>query len=131
MPTDCNDCPTDSDQEATVIGWGHTYTGGNFVDWLNKANVTMVNEYTCVQLFGYRWDNSMICTIGKNNTNVCNGDSGGSLAVMKSDGSFAQCGIASFRKAGSRCGETPTVFSKVCLVTDWIQSYIDQYLDSN
>lgn len=117
----------------TIIGYGHTSTGVNANDYLQKTTVSYVTQTVCQS----QWStvsSSQICTDGvvsggsglKNAS--CQGDSGGPLLWYDPNSTLTkQIGIVSYGPA--TCGDpgtvTQSVFTEVADYNGWIQSVLN------
>ena len=66
----------------------------------------------------YRIKKFFICTENRDRRDVCQGDSGGSLGVQRSDGRFQLAGITSW---GLGCGVQANYYARVSEFVNWIQ----------
>ena len=68
------------------------------------------------------WDVNHLCASNSGYEGVCNGDSGGPLAVETDPGIWEVWGVTSYgRKNCCGCPEWPAVFSVIYGVLDWIK----------
>ncbi|XP_033233994.1 serine protease grass-like isoform X2 [Drosophila pseudoobscura] len=114
----------DSIQQFSVAGWGWT-EAGSFSHVLKTANVTQVDQFTCLADFGFEVDQSHICA-GDPARHTCYGDSGGPLFATISQDLVdynVQFGIVSY-------GENPCqgvgVFTNVKSYIPWIEHTINR-----
>ncbi|KAM4609932.1 chymotrypsin-like elastase family member 2A [Polymixia lowei] len=113
------------DYSCYVTGWGRISTGGPIADILQQALLPVVDHATCTKSdwWGSMVADTMVCAGGDGVVAGCNGDSGGPLNCLNSDGSWGVHGIVSFG-SGLSCNfpKKPTVFTQVSSYTDWINS---------
>lgn len=64
-----------------------------------------------------------ICSGGDTVSAICNGDSGGPVVAVGSDGELEQIGISSFGKSAF-CGNSPDYSTRVATYSDWVRSVI-------
>ncbi|KXN71594.1 trypsin-like serine protease [Conidiobolus coronatus NRRL 28638] len=109
----------------TVIGWGYLDDDNKPLDTLQEVELPIVdsekckNEYKKVLAVNAT---TMICVgIDDGSHNLCYGDVGGPLGVLKND-RFTLVGIGSY---GITCGEHgyPEIFTRVSNYLDWIKSF--------
>ena len=123
---------------AIVLGFGATKELGRGSERLMTTKLSILADSTCdfypiwrpesmicagVSRELYLCPNLMINTFTPmkdlvNNSDTCQGDSGGSLAVRDGNGSYVLKGITSF---GEGCGlpDTPGIYTKVSAYMDW------------
>lgn len=116
-------------QNGVVAGWGSIYYDGPRSSILLVADLPVLSESTCQQVFGSATviDNRIICAgyvTGFKDT--CKGDSGGPLMYAEKNGkilTYYQIGIISY---GYKCAEKgyPGVFTKVTKFLEWIQKNV-------
>jgi len=86
--------------EATILGWGATFSGGDAVRELREGRVPIVSDSTCAR--GYtvtaRLDPPTMLCAGNSTggEDSCQGDSGGPLMVPDASGRFILVGDVSF-----------------------------------
>ena len=107
-------------QNATVLGWGMVNDEGDFADSLRGAQVEILPNKACNDLFGIMTEN-MMCTSGDNGRGTCFGDSGGPAIVKQPDGSWVQVGIAAFGALSGCTKGYPSGQTVVHKYIDWIQ----------
>ena len=107
-------------QNATVLGWGMINDDGVFADSLRGAEVEILPNKACNDLFGIMTEN-MMCTSGANGRGTCFGDSGGPAIVKQPDGSWVQVGIAAFGALSGCEKGYPSGQTVVHKYIDWIQ----------
>ncbi|XP_035824223.1 chymotrypsinogen A [Aplysia californica] len=113
----------------TAAGWGtQRYGGRNLTPLLQKVNLPIVDQNSCVRSYGSRYINNLkICAGDYRNGGIdtCQGDSGGPLMCMSGGRYFLQ-GIVSF---GSGCGRPyyPGIYTRVAhpLILDFIQKSLN------
>lgn len=121
---------TAADEDATVIGWGHTEYKGNASPVLKFVDIKFVARDTCKNSYSKIYRNitdNMLCA-GEHLKDSCQGDSGGGLLVLGEDkqtDSYLHylAGVVSF---GKGCGkqEFPGVYTRVTNFRDWINDTI-------
>jgi secreted trypsin-like serine protease len=102
---------------ATVVGWGRLYENGPKPGRLHAAEVPMVSDSACADVFRSFDPETMVCAgYAEGGVDACQGDSGGPLLV---DGTVV--GIVSW---GDGCAEAgkPGVYTRVSTYTDDIES---------
>lgn len=104
---------------ATVIGWGRLHATGDGSDVLQEAGIPIISNLQCNAVFGNITD-AMICGGPQNNTDACNGDSGGPLMVQD-NGAWVQIGVVSF---GFRCAAQPGVYARVSSLEHYIRQVV-------
>ncbi len=104
---------------ATVVGWGRTHSTGDGAQILQKAQIPIISNVDCNAVYGTITD-AMICGGPQLNTDACNGDSGGPLAVQNGS-AWIQIGIVSF---GFRCAAQPGVYARVSSLEPYIQQVV-------
>ncbi|CAG2173672.1 unnamed protein product [Oppiella nova] len=128
-PEDTDDL---SDRNATITGWGRLSQGGERAAVLKEANVPIVSNKRCEEMFKSVGRNEAIPEIlmcagyDKGGPDSCNGDSGGPLQVQNDEGHWFLAGIVSW---GIGCGEPsqPGVYTRVSVFRQWIHNYIQHY----
>ena len=106
---------------SVIAGWGATYYGGEVVDILRQANVSILADTACSNYGAAFFSGSMLCG-GTNDgsKDTCQGDSGGPLVYP--DGiTWKQVGVTSW---GYECGVAnyPGVYARIPTALDWIYS---------
>ncbi|XP_006144757.1 kallikrein-4 [Tupaia chinensis] len=117
-------CPA-AGEPCLISGWGlladaEPCSAGRMATVLQCANVSVVSEEDCRQLYGPVYHPSMLCAGGgQDQTDSCSGDSGGPLVC---NGSLQ--GLVSFGYA--KCGQigVPGVYTNLCKFTAWIEKTI-------
>ncbi|CAG0909880.1 unnamed protein product, partial [Cyprideis torosa] len=121
-----------SGEYALVAGWGVSKTdatsgepvAGSFSNFLQQAELQIVDNQACQQTLSYRLSDSMLCAgYPPGGRDSCSGDSGGPLIVQR-DGVPHQVGLVSF---GDGCGKPGRfgVYSRLSVVAAWISSYTE------
>ena len=102
---------------ALVTGWGNTKFQGNKSEILQKASVNTV-DCKKTNHNQYQFTENMICAGGAD-TDSCDADSGGPLAVQGQDGSYAQIGVSSW---GWGCAHPkyPGVYTSLTALLPWL-----------
>ncbi|CAG2177215.1 unnamed protein product, partial [Oppiella nova] len=119
-PEDTDDL---SDRNATITGWGRLSEGGERAAVLKEANVPIVSNKRCEEMFKSVGRHEAIPEIlmcagyDKGGPDSCNGDSGGPLQVQDDEGHWFLAGIVSW---GIGCGEPsqPGVYTLIQLNHD-------------
>ncbi|KAM7356559.1 chymotrypsin BI-like [Cochliomyia hominivorax] len=102
--------------EGRVSGWGKLHDFDNSkTNILHYGDVLITPNLMCE--LPYAVDETMICSVGLQS--VCNGDSGGPLAVLEGN-NYVLVGITSFGSALA-C-ELPAVYTRVTSYIAWIYS---------
>jgi secreted trypsin-like serine protease len=100
----------DPGSPADISGWGATSNGGNHVNDLRAATVSIVADSTCAANYpGWFNVGTMLCA-GGNGADTCQGDSGGPLEAPLTGGGYRLVGITSW---GLGCGQAPGVYTRV------------------
>ncbi|KAH8401577.1 hypothetical protein KR009_006680, partial [Drosophila setifemur] len=101
-------------------GWGRTDANSRTSRVLQQLDINRLDRQECAQRFNQTVPSSQIC-VGNQDSNLCNGDSGGPLgALMSIYGRrvFVQVGIASYTNVN--CSNV-SVLTDVLSHSDWIQ----------
>uniref|UniRef100_A0A8C8SC23 Peptidase S1 domain-containing protein n=1 Tax=Pelusios castaneus TaxID=367368 RepID=A0A8C8SC23_9SAUR len=113
-----------NDYPCYITGWGRLSTDGPLPDKLQQALLPVVDQAHCTQLDWWgpiAIRGSMVCA-GGDIRSGCNGDSGGPLNCLASDGRWQVNGIASFVSSlGCNALKKPTVFTRVSAFDSWIE----------
>jgi len=108
-------------QLATVAGWGSLAEEAiTLQEDLRKAEIQIRSGDECADIYGEDFDpNAMICGVGSDGGDFCNGDVGGGLWTQDGEEPVL-LGIASW---GQGCGDPthPSVYTDVAAYLDWIQ----------
>lgn len=115
-------CPKPGDT-CSVSGWGSTGPNQNESPGLLKClQVPIVDRQFCEPTFPeyIYWSEGMVCA-GRANTDNCLKDDG---AVLECDGQLQ--GVQWFDH-GCRNPSHPSVYTKLCLYTRWINNIMDRY----
>ncbi|KAK5931435.1 hypothetical protein CgunFtcFv8_027583 [Champsocephalus gunnari] len=112
-----------------ISGWGNLYTHGPMPDRLQQALLPVVGHSVCSRSdwWGINVKNTMICA-GGGEVSGCNGDSGGPLSCVSTDGRWFVQGVTSF--VSSRvCNEEkkPTVFTRTSAYSQWLSEVMLKY----
>ncbi|MBU3688098.1 MAG: hypothetical protein B7C54_09310 [Acidimicrobiales bacterium mtb01] len=87
----------------TVLGWGRTTAGGAVSATLQSGNLSVVADSECATLdlsLGNVYDSSTaLCAIAPA-TFACNGDSGGPVVALGTDGRYRVVGLTSYGPVG-------------------------------
>lgn len=111
---------------AAVAGWGATDgAGGDGSPLLRTAPTTLLSSTACSGMLGGFDPQTMLCAadVGSSSSATCHGDSGGPLAVPRTDGGWVQVGVTSWGSEGCDV-RLPQVFVRVSAVADWIGSVL-------
>merc|ERR1711911_158231 len=105
-----------------LSGWGRPSDSASSISpVLRYTNVTTITNDECGSVYSIINDNH-ICIDTSNGHGSCNGDSGGPLSQVQSDGRFTQVGIVSFgSSAGCEVGY-PAGFTRVTGFLAWISA---------
>ena len=119
---------------ARAIGWGRD-VAGEYPDRLQWAAVEVAASDTATRCADWSTNlytgSLMLCAAGdgvRNTAGVCNGDSGGPLAVWGTRG-WELAGITSFGSPGCMTTGAPGVFTRVSAFTPWICQRIERFVD--
>ncbi|XP_022088735.1 uncharacterized protein LOC110978224 [Acanthaster planci] len=127
----CLDLPTEDDvtekyTKCFAAGWGFTQYKGNRSNDLLEADMSLVELEDCTDLYaGYQmWGLTItdrVTCVKPAGTNVsataCNGDSGGPVMCLSTDGRWNMVGIISL---GIRCSAHPVVVTRVAAFVSYI-----------
>ena len=106
-----------------ISGWGNrSRVGNNFPVAMQKANVSVVADSTCIGLYAGYDNAKMVCAGTPSfDKDTCQGDSGGPMARL--NGTWVLEGITSY---GAGCAESPYpgVYTEVYNYRSWIASYL-------
>ncbi len=113
----------DSGRDVIAIGWGATSSGGPSSNVLLEVEVDLTSQSQCQSAYSFL-TSRMVCA-AREGKDSCQGDSGGPL-IDKETGKLL--GVVSF---GSGCAKPgyPGVYARVRDQIDWIESYIDLWID--
>lgn len=103
-----------SGYNAKVSGWGLVSSDGNRPSLLQEANVTVISNFQCRQVYSIVTD-FHLCTLGDAGESICDGDSGSPLVTGNT-----QIGIVSYG-SGSCNGSYPSGFTRVSRYLDWLE----------
>lgn len=120
---DPEDSAAQTDDKATVVGWGRVMEGGNTSAVLRQVEIPIVSNETCEQSYPNSITSNMICA-GVEGKDSCQGDSGGPLMVRGSGQDWRQAGVVSF---GIGCARPNFygVYTRVSQYLFWINSQIN------
>ncbi|KAF4530768.1 hypothetical protein B566_EDAN018670, partial [Ephemera danica] len=105
---------------ATASGWGKIDGSSGLSQTLNYANVLMITNAECAEVYSTAYVySSTLCTFGNGTKNICQGDSGGPLQYQESDKKWTQIGITSF-SAADNCYDYPSGFTRVSYYLKWL-----------
>ncbi|KAJ8373506.1 hypothetical protein SKAU_G00040860 [Synaphobranchus kaupii] len=113
--------PIELPRICTITGWGSTKETGPRVPRLQEVNITVLNQHTCIDLYGGRVTESMLCAGDvEGGVDACQGDSGGPLSCYCGD-RYKLVGVVSW---GVGCGraQKPGVYTNLQRYTNWIES---------
>ena len=121
-----------SGSEGVVAGWGAsdaTVNGPVFPRLLHKVALRVLSDDQCrrqLSFFNFS-PRSMLCAEPPGPSRLCWGDSGGALAVRRSDGRPVLAAVTSW---GVDCGlsSTPAVFVDMPYHVNWVQDVIGETL---
>ncbi|XP_066254222.1 chymotrypsin-2-like [Euwallacea similis] len=104
-------------QSGLIIGWGKTGQNQPISRKLQKLEVDIYDDETCLKA----WNKKHHICFGATSGGACNGDSGTALLVERE-----QAGIASFitNKCGIATKQHPNIYSRVSSYYDWIYKTI-------
>jgi len=115
----------DSTVDVTVVGWGPNYFGGPNSDILMKAELDVVDNLWCEQLYKEVRDvtDDMMCA-SREELDACEGDSGGPLFIEDDELGDTLVGIVSW---GTFCADPsyPSVYARVTKAKQWIKEIIE------
>ncbi|XP_004466743.3 kallikrein-8 [Dasypus novemcinctus] len=109
-------------QQCTISGWGTvTSPRENFPDTLNCAEVKIIPQKQCENVYPRKVTDGMVCAGDSSGADTCQGDSGGPLVC----GGVLQ-GITSW--GSDPCGrpERPGVYTNICRYLDWIKKTMNK-----
>lgn len=113
--------------EVTIIGLGYTSDTQKTPSVLQQATVNLLSQQACQQhlLQNTATTNYPYLCIDTQLSNVCNGDSGGSLLYKTAQDQWQQIGLTSFGLVNS-CENSPvSVFTKMSFHRDWINERLE------
>ena len=117
-----------------VAGWGVTaYDSINYPKTLQEVYIPILDSSICVNAFNKKktyFTENMICAGYLNSeADACQGDSGAPLMCKSPNGKFFIGGIVSWGNGCAKKGY-PGVYAKVSSVSDWVEDFIANKLDS-
>ncbi|XP_032874636.1 transmembrane protease serine 11D-like [Amblyraja radiata] len=110
-----------SGQQCYITGWGRLAYQGSLPNILQEAEVSVIDEQTCRNIYRSHITPRMLCAgVLTGGVDSCQGDSGGPLACSDSRGTWFLAGIVSF---GNECAlpNFPGVYTRVTAVRDWVE----------
>ncbi|XP_059474912.1 transmembrane protease serine 9-like [Neocloeon triangulifer] len=114
------DQDTAGGSDATVIGWGYPYSGGNVMQFLQEVDIFVVGDVECDAIHNGDPHPSNICAgVPEGGKGQCSGDSGGPLFV-----NGQQVGIVSWSVKPCTVPPYPGVYTEVSYYVDWINAKI-------
>jgi len=111
-----------------MSGWGKLHNAGTSVDRLQHVALPIVGLEHCQErnTFNNHVVNDRMICAGYNDgltyASGCHGDSGGPLACEETDGRWKLYGVTSWGSPQCNGLDRYTVFSRVSMYTDWINS---------
>ncbi|XP_059476708.1 brachyurin-like [Neocloeon triangulifer] len=104
---------------ATASGWGRTSNSTSSASrFLLTVKMTVITNTECNNTFTITASN--VCTSGAGTKSVCNGDSGGPLTVVDTDGLPTQIGLVSFGSSVSCMIGYPQAYTRLTSYLDWL-----------
>ncbi|WP_229068550.1 trypsin-like serine protease [Actinoplanes sp. DH11] len=113
--------------ELTAIGWGRSQEDQEQQRFLQRAEISFMNDTACTELEGglegmYHPDRHL-CTFADQGKGICGGDSGGPALNQLTDSTWEQVGIVSF---GGDCdpeyNDRRNIFTEVAAFADDIRA---------
>lgn len=113
---------TVSPATAIIAGWGDTETEARFPKTLRQAEVALIDDESCREIYGIDFDgSSMICAGDPaEGASACSGDRGGPLFAVD-DGRWVLLGVSSWG-IGCDVSGFPGVFAEIAALWGWIHS---------
>ncbi len=111
---------------STTAGWGETSQVAvlGAADRLQRVDVPLITAATCNAAYRNQITDRMICAgYPEGKKDACFGDSGGPLVVTDANGVTGLVGVVSWGEGCARPNKYG-VYSKVNVVADWINSYV-------
>ncbi|XP_048832957.1 transmembrane protease serine 9 [Brienomyrus brachyistius] len=106
--------------ECYIGGWGSLREGGSLTTLLQKAQVGVIEQPDCQQVYGRGLTPNMMCAgFMEGGSDTCMGDSGGPLACREHSGRWFIAGVTSW---GHGCGRIgfPGVYVRVTAIREWL-----------
>uniref|UniRef100_A0A3B3SHS6 Peptidase S1 domain-containing protein n=1 Tax=Paramormyrops kingsleyae TaxID=1676925 RepID=A0A3B3SHS6_9TELE len=106
--------------ECYIGGWGSLREGGALTALLQKAQVGVIEQPDCQQVYGRGLTPNMMCAgFMEGGSDTCMGDSGGPLACREHSGRWFIAGVTSW---GHGCGRIgfPGVYVRVTAIREWL-----------
>ncbi|XP_054843817.1 transmembrane protease serine 6 [Eublepharis macularius] len=103
-----------------ITGWGAVKEGGPTSKILQKANVSLVQQDICNEVYHYRVTPRMLCAGSHDGKDSCQGDSGGPLACQEPSGRWFLAGLVSW---GLGCARPNYygVYTRITSVIGWMK----------
>ncbi|XP_002195917.2 chymotrypsin-like protease CTRL-1 [Taeniopygia guttata] len=113
-----------SNARAVTTGWGRTNPNSQaLATALQQVTLPLIPQNKCMQYWGNRITNAMLCAGGAGATS-CQGDSGGPLVYQTGNG-WTLIGIVSW--GSSDCNiNTPAIYTRVSQFRNWIDTTVAQ-----
>ncbi|XP_078088023.1 suppressor of tumorigenicity 14 protein homolog [Mustelus asterias] len=110
-----------ANRKCYITGWGLVQEKGHLPTILQKAEVRIINQTTCINFIGNIVSSRMLCAgYLTGQVDACEGDSGGPLVCEESSGKWFLAGIVSWGQGCGRYGH-PGVYTRITKFGDWIQ----------
>ncbi|XP_072369749.1 suppressor of tumorigenicity 14 protein homolog [Scyliorhinus torazame] len=110
-----------ANRKCYITGWGLVQEKGQLPTILQKAEVRIINQTTCINFIGNIVSSRMLCAgYLTGHVDACEGDSGGPLACEEPSGKWFLAGIVSWGQGCGRYGH-PGVYTRITKFGDWIQ----------
>jgi len=113
--------PNHEGDDIVMAGWGRPSDNSFSISpVLRKTTSFVVPNSECRSVYGSIIDATIICTSVEAGSGTCNGDSGGPLSFVETDGRYTAVGVTSFVSSlGCEYG-LPDGFARVSSYADWI-----------
>ncbi|XP_078416140.1 suppressor of tumorigenicity 14 protein homolog [Cetorhinus maximus] len=110
-----------ANRKCYITGWGLLQEKGQLPIILQKGEVKIINQTTCINFMGNIVSSRMLCAgYLTGQVDGCEGDSGGPLTCEETSGKWFLAGIVSWGQGCGRYGY-PGVYTRVTKFRDWIQ----------